>query len=210
MSHLPWRVGAALVVVLLLLLVLGSSALAQPLTPIEQLGKNLFFDKNLSLNQNQSCASCHDPEAGWTGPKSSVNAAGSVYEGSIPGAFGDRKPPSSAYGSFSPILHVDKTGTFIGGMFWDGRATGERLGSPLAEQAQGPFLNPMEQALTSAPDVVSDRARLRVRRPVRGRLGSWHLDQHGGVRRDRLLDRRIRDVGRVRGVHLEVRRLEGR
>jgi cytochrome c peroxidase len=30
-------------------------------------------------------------------------------------------------------------------MFWDGRATGKRLKDPLAEQAQGPFLNPLEQ-----------------------------------------------------------------
>lgn len=60
-----------------------------------------------------------------------------MYEGSIPGAFGDRKPPSSAYATQSPILHVDKKGLFIGGNFWDGRATGERLGSPAAEQALG-------------------------------------------------------------------------
>ena len=32
-------------------------------------------------------------------------------------------------------------------MFWDGRATGARLGDPLAEQALGPFLNPVEMAL---------------------------------------------------------------
>lgn len=30
-------------------------------------------------------------------------------------------------------------------MFWDGRATGEGLGDPLADQAIGPFLNPLEQ-----------------------------------------------------------------
>jgi cytochrome c peroxidase len=30
-------------------------------------------------------------------------------------------------------------------MFWDGRATGWILGDPLAEQALGPFLNPVEQ-----------------------------------------------------------------
>ena len=36
---------------------------------------------------------------------------------------------------------------FVGGNFWDGRATGERLGDPIAEQAQGPFVNPVEQAL---------------------------------------------------------------
>lgn len=35
-------------------------------------------------------------------------------------------------------------------MFWDGRATGERLGDPLTEQAQGPFLNPLEQNNPSA------------------------------------------------------------
>ena len=73
---------------------------------------------------------------------------GAVYEGSIPGAFGDRKPPSAAYATQSPILHVDRKGLFVGGNFWDGRATGETLGSPAAEQAQGPFLNPAEQALS--------------------------------------------------------------
>lgn len=35
-------------------------------------------------------------------------------------------------------------GTFVGGLFWDGRATGWSLGDPLAEQAMGPFLNPLE------------------------------------------------------------------
>jgi cytochrome c peroxidase len=34
---------------------------------------------------------------------------------------------------------------FAGGLFWDGRATGWSLGDPLAEQARGPFLNPLEQ-----------------------------------------------------------------
>ena len=124
-------------------------------TAKETLGKLIFFDENLSLNSNQSCATCHAPEAGWTGPTSFINDHGAVYEGSIPGAFGDRKPPSSAYATQSPILHVDKKGVFVGGNFWDGRATGERLGSPAAEQALGPFLNPMEQALGSAADVVA-------------------------------------------------------
>ena len=49
---------------------------------------------------------------------------------------------------------MDKKGLFIGGSFWDGRATGERLGSPAAEQALGPFLNPVEQALGSPAEVV--------------------------------------------------------
>jgi cytochrome c peroxidase len=129
----------------LLLVVAGASA--DSLTPKEQLGKSLFFDESLSLNSNQSCATCHSPDAGWVGPDSTINAHGAVYEGSVPGAFGDRKPPSAAYATQSPILSVDKKGLFVGGNFWDGRATGEILGSPSAEQAKGPFLNPKEQAL---------------------------------------------------------------
>jgi cytochrome c peroxidase len=140
------------------LLALGAVALAQDavLSPPEELGKLLFFDTNLSINSNQSCAVCHAPEVGWTGPDEAINAAGSVYEGSIPGAFGDRKPPASAYGGDSPVLYFDSTaGAWVGGMFWDGRATGWRLGDPLAEQAQGPFLNPKEQALPDAEAVIS-------------------------------------------------------
>jgi cytochrome c peroxidase len=137
-------------------LLVFSVAIASPaLTPEEQLGKLIFFDENLSINQNQSCASCHEPEVGWTGPNEEINMHGAVYEGSIPGAFGDRKPPSSAYATLSPIFHMDKKGLFVGGNFWDGRATGERLGNPAAEQAQGPFLNPAEQALAAPADVVT-------------------------------------------------------
>jgi cytochrome c peroxidase len=42
----------------------------------------------------------------------------------------------------------------VGGNFWDGRATGEILGNPAAEQAKGPFLNPVEQALPDAATLV--------------------------------------------------------
>jgi cytochrome c peroxidase len=43
---------------------------------------------------------------------------------------------------------------FVGGNFWDGRATGDRLGNPAADQAQGPFLNPVEQGLSDPACVV--------------------------------------------------------
>jgi cytochrome c peroxidase len=145
-----------IVLITLSLTTLAGVALA--LTPVEQLGKSIFFDSNLSINANQSCASCHAPDAGWTGPDPVLNSAGAVYEGSIAGRFGNRKPPSAAYATPSPILHYviqKKNAVFIGGTFWDGRATGERLGNPTAEQAQGPFLNPLEQALNSPADVVS-------------------------------------------------------
>jgi len=48
-----------------------------------------------------------------------------------------------------------KEALFIGGNFWNGRASGEKLGNPAADQAQGPFLNPLEQALPEPAAVVS-------------------------------------------------------
>jgi cytochrome c peroxidase len=124
------------------------------LFPEEELGKSIFFDQNLSINRNQSCAACHDPDWGFTGPESATNSHGSVYEGSIPGRFGDRKPPSAAYATLSPIFHMDRSGLFVGGNFWDGRATGEVLGNAAADQALGPFLNPKEQGLPDSACVV--------------------------------------------------------
>lgn len=123
------------------------------LTPQQQLGRNLFLDTTLSDPPGQSCAACHAREVGWTGPDEAINAAGAVYEGAVPGRFGNRKPPASAYAGNSPILHWDGT-KWMGGMFWDGRATGATLGDPLAEQAQGPFLNPLEQNNASAQAVI--------------------------------------------------------
>ncbi len=121
----------------------------------EKLGRQLFFDRDLSANRNQSCASCHHPSFGTTGDESAVNATGSVYEGSVPGRFGNRKPPSAAYAGDSPRLHLDPAEkAWVGGMFWDGRATGDTLGDPLAEQAQGPFLNPLEHGLPGAAELV--------------------------------------------------------
>jgi cytochrome c peroxidase len=156
MNNTGKRLFVAAFIAVMGILVVVSAAVAQStLTAKEQVGKLIFFDENLSINGNQSCASCHGPEVGWTGPLTATNAHGAVYEGSIPGAFGDRKPPSSAYATLSPIFHMDRKGLFVGGNFWDGRATGEKLGNPAADQAQGPFLNPAEQALSVPVDVVT-------------------------------------------------------
>jgi cytochrome c peroxidase len=133
-----------------------SQILAQTpaLNDVQHVGKNIFLDETLSIRQNQACASCHGSQAGWTGPLSMVNAHGAVYQGSITGRFGNRKPPSAAYATLSPILSVDRHGLWTGGNFWDGRATGEKLGNPAADQAQGPFVNPAEQALPDSACVV--------------------------------------------------------
>jgi cytochrome c peroxidase len=122
---------------------------APELTPLEELGKELFFDK-ISSPPWMSCATCHDPDTGWTGPVVGINLHGSVYRGAVPVRFGNRKPPTVAYATESPVFFYDADeGLFVGGNFWDGRATGERLGNPAADQALGPFLNPVEQNVAS-------------------------------------------------------------
>ncbi len=140
---------------LLMLLNGPGYAVGGALTDVEQLGRSIFFDAGLSDPPGQSCASCHAPQAGWTGPDSAVNAKPAAYAGAVHGRFGNRKPPSAAYTSQTPALRFDSgEGLFIGGLFWNGRATGWLLGSAVADQAQQPFLNPVEQNNAGAQAVV--------------------------------------------------------
>ena len=137
-----------------LLVSLDAQSVPSKLSPMEELGKNLFFDRNLSSPAGQECAVCHGPSVGFTGPDERFNKVGGVYEGAVKGRFGNRKPPASAYAGWNPKLQLGADGEFVGGMFWDGRATGEVLGDPLAEQAMGPFLNPLEQNMPDAKSLV--------------------------------------------------------
>lgn len=146
---------------------IANSAVAA-LSPKAQLGKLIFFDNNLSESGTsdvlvQSCASCHQPNLGFTGfgdiPLGGIPRGfnSGFAEGAIAGKFGNRKPPSAAYASFSPVFSYTKSNGengFKGGLFWDGRATGARLGSPAAEQALGPLLSPVEQNHATPKDVL--------------------------------------------------------
>jgi len=127
---------------------------------LENLGKAIYNDLNLSLNQNQSCQSCHHPSAGFADPDNRISPTLlPVSDGSIITLFGGRNAPTAAYSGFSPIFHYDGE-LFVGGLFWDGRASGLMdvtatgslgagpTGDPLADQAKGPFGNPVEMALT--------------------------------------------------------------
>ncbi len=68
----------------------------------EQLGKRLFFDPRLSASGALACASCHDPDLGWTdGSQRSVGHSGQQ---------GERNSMT--------ILNV----AFYDHLFWDGRA----------------------------------------------------------------------------------------
>jgi cytochrome c peroxidase len=95
------------------------------------------------------------PETGFTGPISELNATTVAYAGSVRTRFSQRKPQSHAYAPFAPALHYNAgQGDFVGGNFWDMRATGIRLDNPAAEQAQAPPLNPVEMGLPDAACVV--------------------------------------------------------
>jgi cytochrome c peroxidase len=115
---------------------------------IRTLGKLLLFDKHLSVNQNEACSFCHSADAGFTGGIQSLNLTTVSYPGSVRTRFSNRKPQSYMYAPFAPVLHYKSLqGDFVGGNFWDMRASGYRLQSPSAEQAQAAPTNPVEMGL---------------------------------------------------------------
>jgi len=110
-----------------------------------QLGQALFFDPSLSSPPGQSCATCHDANAGLADPDRRLP----VSRGIVPGRVGNRNTPTAGYAAFSPKFHFDKEeGLYVGGQFLDGRA------ATLEEQAKGPFLNPLEMANPDGKSVV--------------------------------------------------------
>ena len=69
-------------------------------------GQRLFEDVTLSVYGNQSCQTCHQPGQGFSAPLAVVNQMGSVVEGSVPGRFGNRRPPTSAYATMTPTSSI--------------------------------------------------------------------------------------------------------
>jgi Di-haem cytochrome c peroxidase len=116
------------------------------LTPVEKLGKLMLYDSTLSNPPGYSCATCHVPETGFTGPNSEINAFSGPQPGVVPGRFSNRKPQSYLYAAFSPVGPYYDSGlkTWLGGGFWNGRVP------DLATQALQPPLNPNEMAKRSA------------------------------------------------------------
>lgn len=122
---------------------------APPLSAKAALGKKLFFDVKLSQPNGEACATCHAPQAGFAEP----NKLSPVSKGVLAGHFGSRNSPTAAYASFSPPFHFDNVDqTYVGGLFWDGRA------NSLSDQAQKPFLNVLEMHNHDKAQVVNDIA----------------------------------------------------
>jgi cytochrome c peroxidase len=127
--------GSALAAAALVLNIGASPASAQDEDALILLGKNFFFDKQLSTPRGkQSCASCHDPAVGWTLPLSNINQTSVGAPGAQPGAQGTRKPQNNSYvqgflGEYTPGGNQPFPGPILGpftpgGAFWDGRAEG--------------------------------------------------------------------------------------
>lgn len=137
-------------VVLFLISLFMQSAVAAQMQSKAELGRLLYFDTDLSLNKNQSCASCHTP-AGFADPNNAMDPANNVVSlGSVTTLNGGRNAPSAAYAAFTPRFRWDPAmAMYIGGQFWDGRS------ATLTIQAQGPFLNPVEMAMPSKVAVLA-------------------------------------------------------
>ncbi len=86
------------------------------------LGKQLYYDKRLSLDKTVACASCHSPSFGFTD--------GQPVATGIRGQKGGRSAPTIINRVFSKE------------QFWDGRA------ADLEAQAKGPIAAPIEMGFT--------------------------------------------------------------
>lgn len=94
------------------------------------LGKKLFFDPRLSINDQQSCSSCHILDDGAAGMDALPTSPGTK------GQIGTRNSPTVFNAGWQTS------------QFWDGRA------KDLADQAKQPILNPIEMSMPDEPTVV--------------------------------------------------------
>ena len=88
------------------------------------LGRRLFYDPILSLDNSVSCATCHNPQYGFADPKPVSEGVGKKT--------GSRNSP--------PVVNA----AYYKVQFWDGRSP------TLENQAEGPVQNPVEMATTLA------------------------------------------------------------
>jgi cytochrome c peroxidase len=94
-----------------------------PPTPEKiELGKQLYFDPRLSVDNTVSCATCHDPDKGWSNGADVATGVG--------GQKGGRNSPTVINSAYYKL------------QFWDGRA------KSLEDQALGPIQNPIEMNMT--------------------------------------------------------------
>lgn len=101
------------------------------------LGRKLYFDKKLSIDDTVSCASCHDSTRGFgDGDMTSEGVDKKGKDGKMMKQMGTRNAPT--------VMNI----VFYHTMFWDGR-------SPSIEhQAMQPIINPVEMGMPEKEDVI--------------------------------------------------------
>lgn len=100
-----------------------------PQTPAKvALGKALFFDPRLSVDNTVACANCHDPDKGFT---DQLPTSMGVHA-----KFGQRNAPTV----LNAMFNIEQ--------FWDGREP------TLEAQAKDPILNPIEMGMPDQATVV--------------------------------------------------------
>ncbi len=95
------------------------------------LGKKLYFDDRLSVNDQQSCNTCHMIDDNGAGVDNL-----STSPGALEGTIGTRNSPTVLNSGFHFV------------QFWDGREPN------LKAQAKGPVLNPIEMGMPDSNTVV--------------------------------------------------------
>ncbi len=135
------------------LLALGVTLSSAAEFRLADLGKEIFFDQNLSQPVGQSCSSCHDPQKAFSDPRP-------LSPGAVSDRVGTRNAPSLMYAALISPMAVedvyDDEGelSYIieGGLFLDGRAY------DLLEQVKQPFFEKHEMNL-SGEDELARRLR---------------------------------------------------
>jgi cytochrome c peroxidase len=97
------------------------------------LGRQLFFEKRLSKNQDLACNTCHALTSYGVDIRGGAPKVSTGHRGQL----GTRNAPTV----YNAALHIAE--------FWDGRSI------DVEDQAQGPVLNPVEMAMPNAAAVVT-------------------------------------------------------
>lgn len=103
-----------------------------------ELGRLLYFDARLSADKTISCATCHEPKAGWAEARPTSSG--------IRAQKGARNAPTVLDSAYYHAL------------FWDGRA------QTLEEQALGPIQNPIEMG-NDLPKLVATLSAIKGYQP---------------------------------------------
>jgi cytochrome c peroxidase len=119
-----------------------------PPTPLQNLGRRMFFDASLSASGKMACGSCHDPKYAYGPPPGHAIAMG----GPDLDQPGTRAIPSLRYLRDVPPFKeeykfLDGDVGPVGGLMWDGRAAN------LQEQAKLPLLAANEMANANPTEI---------------------------------------------------------